>query len=145
MKQIVYPVLALAALFFASCSPKSEMDRFVDQLMSKMTVEEKIGQLNLPVTGDIVTGELKSSDVSNRVREGEVGGLFNLKGTESIRAIQKIAVEESRLGIPLLIGMDVISLCDFAITNLDMQTKFSFQVPSTLDIDFEKSNTILHK
>ena len=41
--------------------------------------------------------------------------------------------------------MDVISLCDFAITNLDMQTKFSFQVPSTLDIDFEKSNTILHK
>ena len=108
MKQIVYPVLALAALFFASCSPKSEMDRFVDQLMSKMTVEEKIGQLNLPVTGDIVTGELKSSDVSNRVREGEVGGLFNLKGTESIRAIQKIAVEESRLGIPLLIGMDVI-------------------------------------
>ncbi len=60
--------------------------------------------------------------------------------------IKMLMVNDGRLtDTDLLIGMDVISLCDFAITNLDMQTKFSFQVPSTLDIDFEKSNTILHK
>ena len=62
-----------------SCSgDKSEMDRFIDDLMSKMTVEEKIGQMNLPVAGDIVTGQAKSSNVSERIRKGEVGGLFNL-------------------------------------------------------------------
>ena len=93
----------------ASCSgPKSEMDRFIDDLMSQMTVEEKIGQLNLPVAGDIVTGQAKSSNVSERIRKGEVGGLFNLKGAEKIRDVQRIAVEESRLGIPILFGMDVI-------------------------------------
>ena len=84
------------------------MDRFIDDLMGKMTVEEKIGQLNLPVAGDIVTGQAKSSNVSERIRKGEVGGLFNLKGAEKIRDVQRIAVEESRLGIPILFGMDVI-------------------------------------
>lgn len=84
------------------------MDRFIDQLMKKMTLEEKIGQLNLPVTGEITTGQAKSSDVAKRIRNGEVGGLFNLKGVERIREVQRQAVEESRLGIPLLFGMDVI-------------------------------------
>ena len=73
-----------------------------------MTLEEKIGQLNLPVTGEITTGQAKSSNVAKRIRAGEVGGLFNLKGVERIRDVQKQAVEESRLGIPLLFGMDVI-------------------------------------
>ena len=92
-----------------SCSGgKSQMDRFIDDLMGKMTVEEKIGQLNLPVAGDIVTGQAKSSNVSERIRKGEVGGLFNLKGAAKIRDVQRIAVEESRLGIPILFGMDVI-------------------------------------
>ena len=96
-------------LAFAACSGStSEKDRFVDDLMSRMTVEEKIGQLNLPVAGDIVTGQAKSSNVSERIRKGEVGGLFNLKGAEQIREVQRIAVEESRLGIPILFGMDVI-------------------------------------
>lgn len=84
------------------------MDRFIDQLMKKMTLEEKIGQLNLPVAGEITTGQAKSSDVAKRIRNGEVGGLFNLKGVERIREVQRQAVEESRLGIPLLFGMDVI-------------------------------------
>ena len=94
-----------------SCGPatdRRDMHHFVDELMGRMTVEEKIGQLNLPVAGDIVTGQARSSDVSERIRSGEVGGLFNLKGAAAIREIQKIAVEESRLGIPLLFGMDVI-------------------------------------
>lgn len=73
-----------------------------------MTTEEKIGQLNLPVTGEITTGQAKSSDIAGKIKKGEVGGLFNLKGVEKIREVQKQAVEESRLGIPLLFGMDVI-------------------------------------
>lgn len=106
-KKLLFISALIVAL--AGCSgPKSEMDKFIDDLMSEMTVEEKIGQLNLPVTGDIVTGQAKSSNVSERIRKGEVGGLFNLKGVEAIRDVQKIAVEESRLGIPLLFGMDVI-------------------------------------
>lgn len=86
----------------------AKMNKFIDDLMGKMTLEEKIGQLNLPVTGEIVTGQAKSSDVAGRIKKGQVGGLFNLKGVDRVRDIQKIAVEESRLGIPLLFGMDVI-------------------------------------
>lgn len=92
---------------YAQKSPV-DMNRFIDDLMKKMTLEEKIGQLNLPVTGEITTGQAKSSNVAKRIRAGEVGGLFNLKGVERIRDVQKQAVEESRLGIPLLFGMDVI-------------------------------------
>lgn len=87
---------------------QSRMDRFIDSLMARMTLDEKIGQLNLPVSGDIVTGQAGSSDIGRKVREGKVGGLFNIKGVEKIRAIQEIAVRESRLRIPLLFGMDVI-------------------------------------
>jgi beta-glucosidase len=106
-KRLLFISALVVAL--ASCSgPKSEMDKFIDDLMSKMTVEEKIGQLNLPVAGEIVTGQAKSSNVSERIRAGEVGGLFNLKGAEQIKEVQRIAVEESRLGIPILFGMDVI-------------------------------------
>ena len=110
MKKLILIAAACMALF--SCSEKkgsdAEMNRFIDDLMSRMTLEEKIGQLNLPVTGDIVTGQAKSSNVAERIKAGEVGGLFNLKGVEQILEVQKIAVEESRLGIPLLFGMDVI-------------------------------------
>ena len=91
----------------AQKSPQ-DMDRFIDALMKKMTVEEKIGQLNLPVTGDITTGQAKSSDVAQKIEKGFVGGLFNLKGVDRILEVQKLAVEKSRLGIPLLFGMDVI-------------------------------------
>ena len=84
------------------------MDQFIDNLMGKMTLQEKIGQLNLPVSGEIVTGQAKSSDVAGKIRKGQVGGLFNVKGVENIREVQKIAVEQSRLKIPLLFGMDVI-------------------------------------
>lgn len=86
----------------------TKMKLFIDNLMSKMTLQEKIGQLNLPVTGDIVTGQAKSSNVAEEIRLGEVGGLFNLKGVNKIKEVQKIAVTQSRLKIPLLFGMDVI-------------------------------------
>ena len=85
-----------------------DMDRFIDALMKKMTVEEKIGQLNLPVSGEIVTGQAQNSDVAKKIEQGWVGGLLNLKGVEKIRDVQKLAIEKSRLGIPLIFGMDVV-------------------------------------
>lgn len=88
--------------------PPQDMDRFLDNLLKRMTLEEKIGQLNLPVTGEITTGQAKSSDIAAKIKRGEVGGLFNLKGADKIRDVQRLAVENSRLGIPLLFGMDVI-------------------------------------
>ena len=105
--------LLLAAILMGSTSIQAQkspqdMERFIDALMKKMTVEEKIGQLNLPVTGEITTGQAKSSDVAKKIEQGLVGGLFNLKGVAKIRDVQKLAVENSRLGIPLLFGMDVI-------------------------------------
>lgn len=84
------------------------MNRFINELMAKMTLEEKIGQLNLPVSGDITTGQTSSTDIANQIRKGRVGGLFNIKTAQKIAEVQKIAVEESRLGIPLIFGMDVI-------------------------------------
>lgn len=107
MQALAASLVVVAAGLQAQKAPR-DMDRFIDQLMKKMTLEEKIGQLNLPVTGEITTGQAKSSDVAKRIRNGEVGGLFNLKGVERIREVQRQAVEESRLGIPLLFGMDVI-------------------------------------
>ena len=80
----------------------------VDSILGLMTLEEKIGQLNLPVSGDITTGQAQSSDVAKKIEEGKVGGLFNIKSVVKIKEVQKIAVEKSRLGIPLIFGMDVI-------------------------------------
>ncbi|WP_166925602.1 beta-glucosidase BglX [Flavobacterium poyangense] len=85
--------------------PKSE---FVAELISKMTLDEKLGQLNLPTSGDITTGQANSSNVAKNIAEGKVGGLFNIKSVQKIREVQKIAVEKSRLKIPLIFGMDVI-------------------------------------
>ncbi|MDO9375982.1 MAG: beta-glucosidase BglX [Ferruginibacter sp.] len=86
----------------------AKMKPFIDALMKKMTIDEKIGQLNLPGSGDIVTGQASNSDIGKKIREGKVGGLFNIKTVEKIRAVQKVAVEESRMKIPMLFGMDVI-------------------------------------
>ena len=86
----------------------AKMKTFIDALMKKMTVEEKIGQLNLPGSGDIVTGQAQSSDIGKKIKEGKVGGLFNIKSVAKIREVQKVAVEESRLKIPMIFGMDVI-------------------------------------
>jgi beta-glucosidase len=86
----------------------AKMNSFISNLMNKMTLEEKLGQLNLPGSGDIVTGQAQSSDIGKKIREGKVGGLFNIKSVAKIRDVQKVAVEESRLKIPLIFGMDVI-------------------------------------
>ena len=105
---ILFAIVLSGTISVQAQKSPQDMNRFIDSLMKKMTVDEKIGQLNLPVTGDITTGQAKSSDIAGKIKRGEVGGLFNLKGVEKIRDVQKLAVENSRLGIPLLFGMDVI-------------------------------------
>ncbi|EFZ37345.1 glycosyl hydrolase family 3 N-terminal domain protein [Hoylesella oralis ATCC 33269] len=109
-RTILIAVLTASSVCLTAHAESADMymKSFIDNLMSKMTLKEKIGQLNLPVTGDIVTGQAKSSNIADKIRRGEVGGLFNLKGADKIREVQKIAVEQSRLHIPLLFGMDVV-------------------------------------
>lgn len=109
--------LLLASLFLFAVSgqaqkkekknlkPKAE---FVSELLSQMTVDEKIGQLNLPTSGDITTGQSGSWDIAKKIEEGKVGGLFNIKSVQKIREVQRLAVEKSRLRIPLIFAMDVI-------------------------------------
>ena len=88
---------------------KTDMDRFIDDLMSKMTLEEKLGQLNLPsCPSEIVTGNEKCENILENIRAGKVGAILNTYGYDNILPYQKAAVEESRLGIPLLTGLDVI-------------------------------------
>lgn len=104
--------IALVTPFFlmGQTNPKTTTvkDQFIESLINKMTIEEKIGQLNLPSAGDIVTGAAKNADVASKIKSGLVGGLFNIKSVAKIKEIQNIAVKESRLKIPLLFGMDVI-------------------------------------
>ena len=100
-------------MFLMACqmlqAQTTEMRQFVDQLMGKMTLEEKLGQLNLvPASDEIVTGGAVDTQVGQRIANGQLGGIFNLKGVDKIRALQDIAVKKSRLGIPLIVGMDVI-------------------------------------
>ncbi|HUB61270.1 MAG TPA: beta-glucosidase BglX [Puia sp.] len=102
----------LSAILLLSVSTllaqNGDMQTFVSNLMARMTLDEKLGQLNLPAAGDITTGQARSSDIAKKIEEGKVGGLFNIKSVEKIREVQKIAVEQSRLKIPLIFGMDVI-------------------------------------
>jgi len=102
--------ISIALFFVASAgqAQKKPMREFVDDLLSRMTLQEKIGQLNLQVAGDIVTGGAVNTDVAQKIADGQMGGVFNLKGADKIRALQDIAVKKSRLGIPLIVGMDVI-------------------------------------
>ena len=104
---------AICGITFFSCSEsgggkEGEMDRFVTDLMGKMTIREKLGQLNLPSGGDLVTGSVMNSELSDMIRKEEIGGFFNVKGIKKIYDLQRLAVEETRLKIPLIVGADVI-------------------------------------
>jgi beta-glucosidase len=110
MKLLKLSLFFLCAFFQIAVAQTNDakMKMFVEALMKKMTLEEKIGQLNLPSSGDMVTGETSNSDIGKKIKQGSVGGLFNIKSMAKIKAVQKVAVEESRLKIPMLFGMDVI-------------------------------------
>lgn len=87
---------------------KQKMDKFVTKLMNKMTLAEKLGQLNLLSVGADVTGPILSSGVEEKIGGGLVGGVFNIYGPGNVRKLQELAVRKSRLKIPLLFGYDVI-------------------------------------
>ncbi|WP_319591266.1 beta-glucosidase BglX [uncultured Draconibacterium sp.] len=113
MSRFLFFIAAL--VLFAGCgtptsnSGDSEMDVFVSDLMAKMTVQEKIGQLNLITPGGgIPTGSVVSTGVEEKIKTGKVGGIFGVYGPEKTRQAQQLAVEESRLGIPMIFGSDVI-------------------------------------
>src|SRR5215831_7554454 len=86
----------------------SKMDNFIRDLMNKMTIDEKIGQLNLVTPGGAVTGSVVSKGVDDKIRQGLVGGIFGITGPDKVRQAQEIAVKNSRLHIPLIFGLDVI-------------------------------------
>ncbi len=107
-------ILWLTGLMMSDClyaqrpvnNPK--MDAFIGDLMGRMTLEEKIGQLNLLSVGFDVTGPQLSKDADKKIRAGLVGGVFNTYTPVATRKLQSQAVTESRLGIPLMLGYDVI-------------------------------------
>ena len=107
----MYPkrlLLALMGLILSSVQAQKRIPE-VEQLLQKMTIDEKIGQLNLLTPGGgVATGEVVSQNVGEKIKAGQVGGLFGVAGPNRVRKAQEIAVKESRLGIPLLFGSDVI-------------------------------------
>ena len=110
MKRVHLTIVGILFVFigFAQVNKDVKMHQFVNTLMSKMTLEEKLGQLNLPASSDFVTGAVSSSDIADKVKAGKVGGVFNIRSVTKIKELQQYAVNNSRLHIPLLFGMDVI-------------------------------------
>lgn len=115
MKRFDSILLALFFLLLVSCQREDQVggasSQYIakaDSLISLMTLGEKLGQLNLPSAGEITTGLAPNSDIAAKIKAGKVGGLFNIRTAEKIREVQQVAVEESRLGIPLIFAMDVI-------------------------------------
>jgi beta-glucosidase len=109
MKKTMLCLFALGVFFTQLQAQDQKMNAFVQALMLRMTLEEKIGQLNLITPGsDIPTGSVVSSNVEKKIAEGNVGGLFGVIGPDKVKQAQDIAVKQSRLKIPLLFGSDVI-------------------------------------
>ena len=80
----------------------------IDTLMAKMTLAEKLGQLTMTASSYAVTGPVIAGDSTQAIKDGTIGNLLNMVGADHVREVQRLAIEESRLGIPLLIGFDVI-------------------------------------
>ncbi|HEX6915058.1 MAG TPA: beta-glucosidase BglX [Chitinophagaceae bacterium] len=108
VRKILFVLLMLLSRdVFSQADPK--MKAFIDQLMSKMTLDEKIGQLNLPTPGGgVATGAVVNSDVEAKIRSGSVGAMFGVIGVNNIRRVQQLNMSSSRLKIPMFFGSDVI-------------------------------------
>ena len=114
MKKFIYSLFVLS--FIISCQNSSlhdsEKEKFINDLISKMTLDEKAGQMNQyngfwDATGPMPEGDYQKKRY-NELMNGQVGSMLNVIGVDEIYALQKIAVEETRLGIPLIFGHDVI-------------------------------------
>jgi beta-glucosidase len=108
MKKLVTAALIVMACNAYGQTASTKMNQFVTALINKMTLEEKIGQLNLPSVGFDVTGPILSQGVEEKIRKGLVGGVFNTYTPIAVRKLQEIAVTQTRLKIPLLFGYDVV-------------------------------------
>lgn len=104
----LFVLLALCVASMNVVAQNKPMKEFVDELLSKMTLKEKLGQMNLLPAGNITTGAAQNNPIVQQIKDGELGGVFNIKGQDEIRTLQEMAIKKSRLGIPLLVGMDVI-------------------------------------
>jgi beta-glucosidase len=100
--------LLLLSVILQVNAQQEQMDTFIGDLMNKMTIEEKIGQLNLTTSGGYSTGATVNKNVQDKIRSGQIGAVLNSMSIPSMRAIQQIAVKESPNHIPVLFGMDVI-------------------------------------
>ena len=107
MKKL-FVLLTLCVVSMNVVAQNKPMKEFVDELLSKMTLKEKLGQMNLLPAGNITTGAAQNNPIVQQIKDGELGGVFNIKGLDDIRTLQEMAIKKSRLGIPLLVGMDVI-------------------------------------
>jgi beta-glucosidase len=86
----------------------AKMNLFINDLMGKLTLEEKVGQLNLTTSGDFVTGSAVNDKVQQKLKSGQIGGMLNSFSPDAMKTFMEIAVKESPHHIPLLFGMDVI-------------------------------------
>ncbi|APG61413.1 beta-glucosidase BglX [Christiangramia salexigens] len=108
MRKIYLSVILLVCMGTSLLKAQEQIPE-VEELLKKMSLEEKIGQLNLLTPGGgVATGAVVSKNVEDKIKAGNVGGLFGVSGPEKIRMAQEYAVNDTRLGIPLLIGSDVI-------------------------------------
>jgi len=109
---VAFSLVAFCQSNYAQKALDNKMEKKIDSLMALMTLEEKVGQMNQYNGFWNVTGPVpKEGDASNKyehLKKGWVGSMLNVRGVEEVRKVQKIVVEESRLGIPLIIGFDVI-------------------------------------
>ena len=80
----------------------------IDQLIAQMSLAEKLGQLTMTAAGYAITGPTVAGDSAEAIKAGTIGSLLNLVGTDRVHELQRLAVEESRLGIPLLFAFDVV-------------------------------------
>ncbi len=103
-KQLIKLLSLSTVILFAACAQTgSEIETRIDALLAQMTLEEKIGQMN-QLSYDVSAG----ADLAQQIRIGRVGSLLNIVDPEALNELQRVAVEESRLGIPLVVGRDVI-------------------------------------
>ncbi len=108
MKRITLTFFVVCFSILASPGQDTKMNTFISSLMKQMSVDEKIGQLNLTTAGGFVTGTAVNENVQQKVRSGQIGAVLNSFSVPYMRAIQQIAVKESPNHIPILFGMDVI-------------------------------------
>jgi beta-glucosidase len=108
MKKIFFGLMTLISVN-AFSQTDAKMKAFVDALMKKMTLDEKIGQLNLLTPGGgIATGAVVNSDVESKIKSGSVGAMFGTIGVNNIRRVQELNMKSSRLKIPMFFGSDII-------------------------------------